>query len=74
MMTVLLIIHSVTTDSVISAVNVITVRMELTGPAVRVEMDTPLKRAVIVRVQLNQLQVQDQRKPQVTCSINVVSF
>ena len=76
MMTVLLIIHSVTTDSVISAVNVSTVRMELTEPAVRAEMDIPLKRAEIARVQvqLNQLQVQDHRKAQVMCSINVVSF
>ena len=76
MMTVLLIIHSVTTDSVISAVNAITVKMELTGPVVRAEMDTPLKRAEIVRVQvqLNQLQALDQRKAQVMCSIDVVSF
>ena len=53
MMTVLLIIHSVTTDSVISAVNAITAAMELTEPVVRAEMDTPLKRAEIVRVLLN---------------------
>ena len=67
MMTVLLISRSVTTDSVISAANAITAKMELTEPAVRAVMDIPLKRAVIVRVQLN-------RKLQVTCSVNVVSF
>merc|ERR1712130_642639 len=50
MMTVLLIIHSVTTDVVISAVNAITATMELTEPVVRAEMDTPLKRGVIARV------------------------
>merc|ERR1712024_17050 len=49
-MTVLLIIHSVTTDSVISAVNASTVKMELMEPVVRAEMDTPLKRGVIARV------------------------
>ena len=41
----------------ISAATVVTAKMELTEPVVRVEMDIPLKRAVIVRVLLNQLQV-----------------
>ena len=60
MMSVLMISRSETRrDSVISAATVVTAKMELTEPAVRVEMDIPLKRAVIVRVQLNQkLQVQ----------------
>merc|ERR1719295_974324 len=64
MMTVLLIIHSVTTDVVISAVNAITATMELTEPVVRAVMDIPLERAVIVRVLMNQLQVLDHRKLQ----------
>ena len=68
MMTVLLIIHSVTTDNVLSAVNVSTATMELTEPVVRAEMDTPLKRAVIA---LQVILPLDRRKVQVMCSINV---
>ena len=53
MMTVLLIIRSVTADSVIFVVNVSTAKMELTEPAVHAETVIPLKRAEIVRVLLN---------------------
>ena len=73
-MTVLLITRSVTTDIVISAVNVITATMELTEPAVRAEMDTLLKRVVIARVLSDQLQyllLLHRRELQVMCSINV---
>ena len=66
MMSVLMISRSVTRrDSVISAATVVTAKTELTEPVVRAEMDTPLKRAVIVRVLLNQLQVLAHRKLQV---------
>ena len=75
-MTVLLIIHSVTPDTVISAVNAITATMELTEPVVRVGMDIPLERAEIARVLLQQLQVLllDRRKLQVMCCINVAKL
>ena len=66
MMTVLQIIRSVTMDYVISVVNAITATMELTEPAVRAARDTPLKRAVIVQVQLKQLQI--------LCFENAVTF
>ena len=74
MMTVLLITRFATMDSVISAVNVITATMELTEPAVRAEMDTLLKRAVIARVLSDQPQyllLLHRRERQVMCSINV---
>ena len=51
MRTVLMMTRSVVTaNTVLFAMNAITVTMELTEPAVRVEMDTPLKRAVIAQV------------------------
>ena len=68
MMTVLLIYRSAMplVDRVSRAVNAITAVMELTEHAVRAEMDTPLKRMMIVRIILNQFQV--------ICFENVVSF
>ena len=63
MMTVLMITRSVTMDSVISVVNAITATMELMEPAVRVVRDTPLKRAVIVQVQILLLSDMDLGEP-----------